>query len=565
MSTKRLSWSVAVVCLLLSCMCQTSTAEPAWRPLLPEGWLAVVSTGDLNAAEDQFASVLDDLSFDYSSVLTKLKMAVGAEDLAFAPGDVVLGACETADEQLYLFALLPTDDFEQLVASLNGELAGDVGLVTVFGYDLCLTSCGKWAMVAPLANLDVAQAAKQRPVVEVGKPQAADIALELSAEGIGFLTRRAQNTNARDRRQAVRSMIRWPPKVSALDAAFLQNAPLLTELADQFASLRLSLVVSDDGLECQVAGAFSQTPRKPTKQREQTVARLLSVPDDARVASLTGSGDTVTSELLTRLYLAYAQGRPDEVDAPRYHPDLQAPYAEAVLDAMQHVLHFESVNRVPSKPNAPALANHAILLELDDREAFQQATIESFEHWNELVIASQAKMKVVFEPQQVQVDNRKLLTFRVDMAKAVGMESAPEIERLFERLFGPDGDYVWRLIPIGDTCFLCSDLPQADALNLARHTEAQLEQAIDADAQSSPVLSDAWTYKLHAHRLIDWHEKVYQITMGKVIGRPTPKQMPAAPPVVLEARTTDRQTTVLAKIPNSTVQAFGSYLKANRR
>ncbi|MEM8864893.1 MAG: hypothetical protein AAGF31_05035 [Planctomycetota bacterium] len=538
-----------------------SLAAEAWRPLVPEDWLAVAATPDWQATEAKLTKLLAKFSYNYAGASAALLQLAGVDQLGVADGEVVVGVAGSPNGQaagLVPFALLPVDDFTTLVESLGGEVTGDVGVATLLGFDVCLAPGGGWALAMPLEQLELAQTIVERsrhPPRDADIP-AADLTVELSPAGLDFAIARADAVDWRSRKRILNRGLNWPPSLTLIDAAIAQNGPLLARWRERFDGLKVGFTIGDeDRLVAEVVGPL----REPIASLPTGAAKGVDLPAPSPMARLTGRGDGPTSDLLVDLYLAYARGRPDEVDSPGYPLEPYQHFVAATRAAMQHVKHFSLIARTQPTDQSPLLANQAILLKLDDRSAFEAAAAEAILRWNAVVAGADAQMQIAFDTKRYEHRGRPLLEFSVDMIDAINVGVSPEIRTLMQRLFGEDSRYAWRLLPIGESHALFADLPLEDAIELCD----QLEGVDAAVAEEQAPTIDRWQAEVYLDRFLAWQSQVLEVTQGRVLGGRRSRTMASSPPLQIDATADASQLKVQATLQPQTLQAMAGYLSGD--
>lgn len=553
--------------LVIASACLAS--EPAaqgWRARLPDGWLAIAAARDAAKTEQAIVGLLDDLAFDYAGIVDQLRLAAGLGDVVLASREVVVGwavdpsSGDHGNTAPYAFALAPTDDFAGFVRSCRGEMAGAVGVTTLVGVDLCLVPCRGWAFVAEVERLEAARGVMRRvaelppgrPTLSSADAAGPDLMLQLSPAGLDHAWRRAAATDPKARRRALAEGVPWPPTLAAFDAAFGQNAPLLDAWRGRLRGAQLTARVENQQVRFRLTAPLVDPP----PPGGAALPALATAMNPSRVvAELRGTAGPL-SKLVGPLYLAYAKGRPDEIDARAYEEANYRDFADAAARALSHVEAFHAV-ALPRGEGEPVLAGQAVLVRVDDRDAFLAATSRVASRWNTLVSASRARMPLLFEADPAPEVGG--LAFSVDMVKAFGVRRSREIDQLLQGLFGPDGRWHRLLLPVRQDLVLLADLPTAEAVAIAK----RLADANPAAGPSPPVDPPAWRGTLE----VDLAAALLQ-TWRKA-NRPGGRVREAAPirrspPLRARAELVQAEFRCEAVISRDTLRAIGGSLQASR-
>ncbi|MEN1679767.1 MAG: hypothetical protein AAGJ46_09240 [Planctomycetota bacterium] len=532
-------------------------AEPAWRALLPEGWLGVVAIADPEATDAKIGRLLGDLSFDYAGGLAAFKAAVGDPTLQLNGRELVVG-CAMRDGDAaapYWFALAPLDDFDAWLNAAGGETIGEVGVVSLGGIEVCLAPCGEWVFVTSLNRIDTARVASKQAIARV--PRAApgaptdEVVLEVSPTGIDYLAERAAQVDGRARRRVLHAGLTWPPTRRQLEAAVLQNAPLLEQWRQSLTGLRLGAELPEAG---GVTLRLSSAAREPIDpQPAPASVPMLAAANTAVLVADAPSGGPLTDRLVG-LYTAYDQGRPDQVDAAAFPDGLYDPFSEARRRACRGVAAWRMVFLDRSAGDRPLAACQASVMTTPDPQRTRDDIRQIISRWNDLVAGAGAKMPLVFAAETVTRGGREIDEYRVDMVTAVGVPDSVEIRAMMVRLYGEAGEYVRRVIPVGDDLLLETDAPLDEALAMAEQIER---------AERQPV-TNAWRASIRVDRFLAWQAALRDVARGEVWGEKPERPMNDAATLNLTAAAEPDRLQLEAHADRDAVRAIGRYLRANR-
>ncbi|MEM9186577.1 MAG: hypothetical protein AAGB00_08795 [Planctomycetota bacterium] len=549
---------------------------------LPAGRLGVVVATDFARAESLIARTAADLGLAYRSPVETLGLPRDTANTIFGSGEVAVGAAVSdATGAVYPFASLavdPTadDPLATFLAAVGGEPAGDVGLLTVSGVELCVAITRGRLLVVPVEQLDeIQQPNEARGVADLANPATQPPATELRAtgsqpllafeverRGLTMLAERAGRIEPHVRKAALGRALVWPPTVAALKAQFVQNRPLLEELALAYQRIRFELHGDDGGIAArfvasQPTSAKRQPPRADAEARRVPPAPF-AWPRPAASASGTSDGGAVKA--LLRLNLAYLHGRPDAIDADAYDERAMVRFRAAALAALGHVESFDASIAAHLQADEPLYANRAAVLQVRDADAFGAAVIAFFDRWNTLVAETMAGANLTFATRPLERDGLQGVEFDVDILAAMNLGAAPEVRDVIERFFGPGARYTWRLVTLPDGRVLLSDYRWPEVKGLAKRL---------ADAKTNPYEPRAGKPEgaaslpsapgVHATvaplRYLGWQQRITRTIRGQAERHPA--EAAQTPPVRLSATVSAGQLRVEAFTPRPTLRAIG--------
>jgi len=555
--------------LTITCAIQLAAGSAAfaiepWRPLLPDGWLAVASTPDVETAEKKFAALLDDVGLQYNSVFAALKAAAGIDQLRLGRGDVVLGLAQSeSNSPAYWFALAPTRDFADLLDSLGGEMTGDVGVATLLGVDLCVAPCGDWAIVTSLDQRQIARQAMQRGVKAPDRHAGEyDLALELSTAGIELLAVRAKQGDEQHRERTLRGALVWPPRLEVLDAALARNQPLLACWSKLFDGLRAEATVRDTGqLKLQLSAPLRQQPTVGKSgdghsgDGQAVVELPVLAPNTPTIATAHGSGRAAIAEPLLQLNLAYAEGRADELGARRYSAQPFAEFRTSAAVALGQIKGFTAGIVSHQDKQAPLYSNQLAIVAVEDADAFLSTSRDLIDKWNSLIKESQPEVALLFRTHDLTLAGLEGVLFDVDMVEAMKLGTAPEVREIMDQFFGGKGRYGWRVLKLNDSRVLIMDLPTSEAERMA-------QLMLAAQAQSSISPAEPWQVEVRLDRYLHWQQSIQRV-MQATPAKPNPPATSGSPTLEIQLSTKEGKLQVTAHTTRDSIKALGDLVQAN--
>ncbi|MEM6330769.1 MAG: hypothetical protein AAF790_11015 [Planctomycetota bacterium] len=561
-------------------------AAEAWRAYLPAGWLAICTApGDLDSLEVRVEQVLLDLAFDYTPVLDSIRTAAGLSELSLTSDRLVVGLAKPgaqakpdADGEPVVFAMLPLADFAGAVERVGGEITGEVGVATLLGVDLCLAPCDRWVLVGSLDNVELLRAAAKQergatpnPAAGVIPPGPAthtpdDVAVEFSASGLAWLQERAERAPGGNRRRwALRGLLRWPPTVAALDAAVATNPPLVGFAQRRLAGVHTGVAATPSGgLRWRTTATLLQ---RPASQAGSVGRSLPAGVAASAIGSLRGSGRGPAADTLSRLLLAYTQGRSDEIGADRFPADAYARFADAAAAALRQVQWFDAAI-VHRDTGLPLYSNQAALLTVDDADQLAASLRVLAARWNEVVEASEAETALRFDATDFNRDGLRGVEFSVDMLEALDVGVSEEIKLLLERFYGSGGVYSWRLVAIPgrvdgqSRAALLTDFPWPQAATLAKQIQASPKAANASASNATP--RDAWSGTLCPTGYLEWQQRVTNALRGRPIPKPTERPEGGRPRLSFQASVDGLRLNFEAMVNRDGLRAAGASLVRGR-
>lgn len=547
--------------------------QEAWRAYVPGRSVALLTgPGDLQSVQQKFAGAMRDLRLELAGDFDAYQSFFSLSGIELSDRRLVVGLAApegAAGSEPFFFALVPTKSFEKIVASLGGEITGDVGVATLanFNVDLCLAPCGEWVLVTEIAHLDAVQGvlAKNRGARGPTEASKSHLALELSSMGLAYLADRADAVPPTVRRRALHNGIIWPPTLASLDAALLQNEHLIARWRTLFDDLELRAAIAEEGrLHTRLSGTLqggSLPNEAPAPSGETSVpSRAALFPPAATekaIWRMQGAGDVPIAELLRRLLHGYQQGRSDEMEVDIYPAAEFAEFESATPPLLAEIAWLDAF-ATQHTGDEPLYSNQAVLLSLHDVEAFSTALQTVIGRWNALMKASPTKTAVIFTEQPLDREGYTGLEFGVDMVEVVGGERTKEMEQLMARFFGPKGQYAIRLIPLGADSqgaarALLTDMPWDAAKELA----AQVRDA--PQVQTQPVDASAWTATLCPTRYLAWQNRVRRVMQDRTGDVPEETSPPEW--ISVKLAIDDGVFEINATAPRATLQAVGESLQ----
>lgn len=540
---------VAVAMILLSMAPQVVRAQSD-TPEFPDGWLAAVTVRNPQQSVSAASKLLSNLDLRWAPLeslsrfdLSKLGLDAGAFHLGVA-------ASKESDEKPYFFALTPTP-VTALADAFDGDSSGDLALFQVAGYEFAAERRGDWTLILPTAQQELLQQPLQPcPPLDA----LTDVSLRVSATGLRLMQARTEEKKQTDPRSILAlSSLKWPPSRAWLDAAVVANRPLMDRIEQQFQQCSVGInFPMEDTLQLILSGSLAQAASGAAVPTASGHSELSGI-ERAPIATLQGDAVSGGLPIMAKLLLAYSEGRPDVVEAPMYPHEGYVAFEKPLLAAVHQVRWLDAwlLSRLPDDPFE---SNRIALLHVEDVDAFLNSAIESTNQWNALLDVTDARTKLT-----IAIDRERLLgpdapegvRFTTDVAAALESPPSPETREITSRYYGPGGNYVLRLVPLGGGRVLLGDVD-----------EKQLKAAAAAVVEVGEG-AERLTGQAHIDRYAAWKNAVLADYMQDAIGFKPPKPLSDAP-VQMEMTLTAGTWRVRLEAPTDTFKALSDYWRAAR-
>lgn len=477
-------------------------ASAGWTDHLPEGWLAVVAVGRPLELREQASEFLpaDTLPDWVAGVEEQLRVLLGIENRQLA-----IGAAKADDGSFEPFALLPSDDYQNLLDRLDADQGNDEAFASLLGYELRLQPAGDHAWVA-LADSTLRPGTASQVCTDDSD---ADLSVHLSDAGLEathglaaeqrakrLATGKTPRYSLRTRQDAVRSVC--------------ELTPLLAVLAESWNQASISVERIDEGtLSVVLTGSASDGPSSLPPQASGLANALAR--DEIAFLAVGGPAPGLVAELLA----AVVACRADTVGAREYNAGGLRQLSASLGNFTDQVEAFRAEWSTP-RSGEPLVANRQLLFRStsDLRSAMTQLVAS----WNALVKATlcETPLEVTLEPPS-ETDSMRLAT---DVSAALGEELADPIMPMLERVFGPGGVSVEEFARIdADHWRLSAPVVKEDntPLPIAANDESRLHGEVRID------------------RWLRWQRRIEEVFAGDVLGKKPAPAIPECPPVRIDA------------------------------
>lgn len=542
-----MTWRAAIAVALLTTLASPARAvDPSdWRACLPAEWLAVAVIDSPDSATTRIDELLR--PWDRRTDWLRTRFDAFFPDSPFADRPWVVALVEGEDGTAAPMLLAPTDDFAALCETLGADVADEIAVAMIGGFDIALMDRGGWAQVTLLDSTPTAESHPADPEIAI-LDRLADCEARLAVSSRG-LDRLADELEARRWKQLKSGRGRvprwaWPVGFNAFVERLAQFAPIAEPTAGLDEPLALGL--RQNSKRAWVASVVLPIETTPPDRTPP------ALPAGEPIASLRFGGQLPAD--LIDLAIAGLQCRPVDIDAPEY----PQPQWDDLAEAYRHLLsgcRSASYGLMLPAEGEPVAANQVSVFAWEGgAEQLGETLAATVVRWNQVVNAAKARtpLRVAIEPLEAQPLGKpggwRLST---DLFSGFAIDRSPEIEALFERCYG------------GDTLSL-DVKPTGDGAWLARMGPPKDNDTGPALTADPPVeLGVFLTGELRLDRWLAWQQQVEDSTIGEAIGRKVRPPMAETPPATLRATGGDHLR-LDATLPAKTYEAAVRHWRAEK-
>lgn len=557
------------------CLAQANnSAKPSTNLSIPDGWLAIATLPDLEAADGLMQSALGDLGYQLVSVRSLLQQVLGKEMLAGANNHLSFGlAADTAQlgDDLLPFAIwhLPQETrFEEFVTRLGGEVFGDRALLTIAGIELIAAPRGLDVLIVDARRQDYLAHAwiQDKQSISISSQQSSLPTLHTSKAGLQRLTNELEVR--RDGTNAIRESPHvWQKDIEGMLNKAAQHTSLVKEFAESFNLLSISIRQANADYQVSINATLVETDsfQRGTSQQNGADAAGPAFKADAKqltdrspIALVHLNDASLSPRWLAPFELAYERGTLTEAGIKK--PDVASlkAYEESLLSMAKQVSHLSGVLLSVEK-DQPVVTNRLAIYSVDDANAFIETARESFAKWNALVAASETDMKFTLQFENTTVSasessgagktDYSAVLCHADMVEVVDVDITPEIRKLMDQFYGNEGVFKQHYVVLDPQTVLISDLPLDE-----------IKEACIRWGHATPKSQKA-ACVFYLDRYLAWKEQVTRISLGDVIGRRPPVAMEESAPLQASGRVGGDYVELELTLPQATLKAVGKLLK----
>ncbi len=505
----------SAACLLLMALaCVAVADEPAadgWRRYAPSDWLATIEVRDLERLEPGLRALAEPWGTPPPPIAAVVSGILPADTLASRPWAAAFAESKKGPPIGVLF--VPTDDFSALCDALQADPAGDIAIVTLFGYDLALEECDGWARVS-LLDQEIASepidpdATPKQPVEGNLRVRASAHGLRAAADHLAEL-RRARIAFNRGR---IKPWTRAPRSLGEAMERLAPYWPVVKQLAAYEEPITVDFSLGDEALTATIVAPVQQPA-----QHADHAPPLLPAAKPIAVSRIPGQ----PAPIVIDLGLAWMRSRPQDHDAVEFPARKWRAYADSQRRMLALNRGTTEVYHLP-QPGQPVSANQQNRFGWDgDSESLGRSLRDVTTSWNQLINATKTRSRLLAELSPGEASGTWTITS--DLFAGVGLASTPELEALFDRYFGNGGKMISEFAQTEDGSWLYS---------MHESYQPKPPETVGQQDSARPhlqpdVLLDA---TLWLDRLIAWHQQVDGIDKQKDRGRRVRPPMAESPP-----------------------------------
>jgi hypothetical protein len=350
-------------------------------------------------------------------------------------------------------------------------------------------------------------------------------------------------------------------------------APQLMQQINSLDSLGIGLRVDDDqNASASLRATWKGGGQGPT-QVDQSAAERQLPPALFRDGEfiLHGAAELPTA-LATEVATAYVRLRINELTSGeqiRLDEQSLARFYEAVEQAAAQTT-AASVLTLPGEKGDGVYTNSFLAMQVGSADTFVDLATEAMRLWNEMNREGQGGPRLVFDVEDISLDERKAVQYSLDLAAADGAPILPETRQAMEKLFGPGGKLRMMIVKVDEHTALLAgataDQVAAMLGQLDRKQSLDWQQSPFADVNRLLPPQAHWRAFFSPHGYTLWKSREAAAIVGtEVIGGPLVKEFPSAPPIGIAGGVNDGEIWLEVALPADTIRATGAYLQPRRK
>lgn len=562
---------------------------------LPREAMGFITVRNIGRADARVASLLQKLELPFPAPLALLQATTGLGAGIDSDGDLLIALLPTPKpmDRPPMAVWLPTDDYEQFLASLQASSDDRITAVTVAGEDLLVAKQDDWALLMDPSErarmermLDSPTSAKLVAADWHEWTKANDVTAAILPPGIRTITSWAMvapddggqqgeslpdgqpddlertfiegvaldSSASTALRNTIRRWVRETPKFMlwAMHTDAIACGVRLDETGSAVVGGRW-LWRDGPGITLSAARADAAPAPMP---RLAPDSDFIAVGAGVFPREITVEGASMYARWLVRGLEHDSRARLDDVASKQFVMAMRA--------AAEEVESLSVLTR-PGAETDGVYTNSFLAARVSSSEAFIERAQEVMRTWNELNVDLEGEMKLVFDSKSLEIAGRNATEYSIDMANAVGTPALPEVRQAMEKLFGPEGKMRLVICPIdAHSVLMATGTPDQAKTMLATLTEAPSASGewpgIGPTSQLLPAQS-SWQMFVSPHGYTSWLRRQMDAVLGPVLGGPIIKAFPASPPVGIVGGFADHQAWVDVALPNDTIRAAADYLR----
>ncbi|TWT75875.1 hypothetical protein Pla123a_26590 [Posidoniimonas polymericola] len=518
LSPRRVALVLATSCLL------SLDGFTAARSPIPGDWIAALTVRDPLAVAPKGQRLAGQLGAPW--IDPAFLELIKSPEFQLAGKNIAVGLAAPSGDvaRMYPFFAVPTTP-ATLAAAFGGDLTGQIAIFSINGVDFAARERRGATLVVPLAEQAILLDQADDDAITDSPSPDHDLTVRLSERGLDLLRGRVeQQSIARDaHRRFALTRLAWPPSAAWVDAAIGGNLPLADRVAELFKAGTFGLTLQDDGgVAAEITAALRQPHAGPPPAAADPKPPIALAAPREPIATLSGDATDGSLRPLVGLTLAYARGRPDEIEASTYPEKEYAEVEEHALAAVDMVTGVDATLLARSEAD-PFYSNRLIGLQTTDSAEFAAHLEAATDAWNRLVAASDARVRLSIEVSREGRPDQPMETrFTTDLGAAIESPPSAATREIMQKYYGKSGLHVTKLVRLDGNRVLLADVADED---LAKVVEQVVEQA----DESSPLVEQTLGGSVRLDRYANWQNAILNHYMADAIGYSPPANLDEAP------------------------------------
>lgn len=527
--------------------------EPTVFEVLPEGTLVAARVAELAEVDTTVRPLAEKFGLGFPALGQLAAQLEGVDP----EGDAVVGLAQGAEGEYLPFVLLPVSDYKAFVRAGDGDPGIEVTPVTLAGEELLASHRGRWALVTNVIeqfdNLGELDSSTARLLA--GKLGDELLTIAVTDAGLNELQAMAGAGEESPRQLANRRRILASRPMNWRSLAdWRQRLTLHSEMVDQLVTECAAVVLAADAdASARVALRLELLPRSPSDIKPPVGSvPAVDLSDQRMVVTADCAWGSPWVDWLLQLHISSFASGSDDVGVDYFRADDFQAFGESVA-AASGLVHNARLLMIAPADQQPTMSNSAVVVAVDDAQAFAAAFEEVIVDWNRMVERSRRNVDFLYEIKPLEVGDRTGKRYAVDLPSAFRQESVPEVREVMDKLYGRNGVWAMDVLPVGDSQVLISDLP--DALR------DQLLQQLPADQAPATDPQAGWRVRLNPAVLQDWLNEVKRDNYGDGVIGWTPRPLRSTSQVDIQVTTHEPVLRVETEIPADVVTALAALVR----
>lgn len=563
---------------------------------LPNDALGFVVVRDLARLDARTESLMKVFNAPFPGPLAFLKLAAGVSDGLDTHGELLVAAIP--GERLKLCVWIPVEDYDRMIASLDGTTQERIAAVTIAGEDVLMAKQGDWALVMDPDQRAVMEALMDatpapQPRIVAWRPwiETNDVTVVLLPSGIRtawtWLMRAGdpRSAGAPSPEIAVEDPFSEAANEDTVGQSegpagdvwaiirnsihgYLREMPNLTSAIMETEAVGVSIRSDEQGnalASVKIACHDQWLPTNGDDGGGQMNVLPPSLYNEGEFV-LSGAGRVPTS-LAAEISSVYVRLLTSGLRSD-FHTEFDHEAIDRLQDAVERAvadIHSAEVLRRPGENKEGVYTNGFLVARVGSSADFVAHASEVMRLWNEMSRAAGGETRLVFETDKPRIANLEATHFSIDMAAAMGAPGLPEVRQSMEQLFGAGGKLRIYLVPIDDhTVLLATATEEQTAAATQVLTLGQTPRLDRPPLQTANQLlpqQAAWRLFFSPHGYTSWLKRQMDAVLGPIIGGPIVREFPKSAPVGIAGGFDQQELWIDAAVPVDTIHQAAAYLQ----